>query len=279
MLGQLYLLSFARLERRLAVTFVGFASLVAPAAEPAPIVPTEAIRLFNGHDLTGWTTWLQDSARDDPRHAYSVADGQLRISGEGMGYLATTSAYRDYVLRLEFRWGKRVDGSGNVRNSGVLLHAVGEDGNAQRIWMTSIECQLAQGCEGDLIVIRGLGPDGQPMPATLTSDTRSASDGRTRWQPGGRPTVYSGDQFWWSQHEPGFAELLDTRGKHDVASPINEWTAVECICRGDRITIKINGVTVNDAYAVVPAAGKILLENEGNEIFFRNVELSKLPEH
>jgi hypothetical protein len=252
-------------------------ALSASAAEPAAVAPTKVISLFNGRDLTGWSTWLQDTGREDPRRAYSVVDGMLRISGEGMGYLATTTAYRDYLLRLEYRWGERTDGSGNVRNSGVLLHAVGEDGNAQRIWMTSIECQLAQGCEGDLIVIRGAGSDGQPMNATLTSDTRLASDGRTRWQPGGRPTLYAGSQFWWSQHEPGFAELLDTRGKQDVASPLGEWTAVECLCRGNRITIRINGVTVNEAYSVSPAAGKILLENEANEVFFRNIELSPLP--
>ena len=76
----------------------------------------------------------------------------------------------------------------------------------------------------------------------------------------------------------GFAELLDTRGKDDVASPLGEWTVVECVCRADRITVKINGITVNEAYAVVPASGKILLENEANEIFFRNIELNPLPQ-
>jgi hypothetical protein len=32
-------------------------------------------------------------------------------------------------------------------------------------------------------------------------------------------------------------------------------------------------VTVNECYDVFPSSGKILLENEGNEIFFRNLEL------
>src|SRR6185312_9402547 len=80
----------------------------------------------------------------------------------GMGYLATQKAYRDYRLSLEFKWGKRTDGGKFVRNSGVLLHATGPDGGAGGTWMSSIECQLAQGCVGDLIVIRGKDARGEP---------------------------------------------------------------------------------------------------------------------
>jgi len=57
---------------------------------------------------------------------------------------------------------------------------------------------------------------------------------------------------------------------------LGEWTRVECVCRGDRITIKVNGVTVNECFDVHPAAGRILLQNEGNEVYFRNFELRPL---
>ena len=40
--------------------------------------------------------------------------------------------------------------------------------------------------------------------------------------------------------------LIDTRGKNDVASPLGEWTRVECVCQGGTITIKINGETMID---------------------------------
>jgi len=63
--------------------------------------------------------------------------------------------YRDYHLIVEYKWGKRTDGGKFVRNSGILLHATGPDGGAGGTWMSSIECQLAQGCVGDLIPIRG----------------------------------------------------------------------------------------------------------------------------
>ncbi len=243
---------------------------------PAISPNDKVIRPFNGANLDGFTKWSQETKRKDPHSDYRVTDGMLHIGGRGMGYLATVDSYKDYHLSVEYKWGQWRDGSKNVRNSGILLHASGPDGNARGIWQASIECQLAQGCEGDVIVIRGKERNGQVIPTTVTSDTRIASDGRTRWRRGGKKTLYAGKQFWWSQHEPGFKELLDTRGKDDLASPRGEWTQVECICRGRRITIKINGTIVNEVYDVFPAAGKILLENEKNEIFFRNLEIRPL---
>lgn len=237
----------------------------------------ETLQLFNGRDLSGFHTWLKATGRADPQRVFRVEDGAIHITGEGAGYLATERAYKDYHLSLEYKWGRKTDGSKYVRNSGVLLHGIGPDGGASGVWMTCLECQLAQGCEGDLIVIRGQDERGQAIPATITCDTELAADGKTRWKLGGKKTVYSGKQFWWSQHQPFFEELLDTRGRDDAASPLGQWTKVECLCAGSRVTIKINGRTVNEAYDVFPAAGRILLQNEANEIYFRNIQLRPLP--
>lgn len=250
----------------------------AMGAEPtsAPVAPTEPIKLFNGQDLAGFTTWLKETGTEDPKHVFSVVDGMIRCTDADMGYLATKNAYKDYHLSLEYKWGAKNEKSKYVRNSGVLLNGVGPDGAAGGVWMTSIECQLAQGCEGDIIVIRGKQADGEKSDATVSSETVKAEDGKTRWKAGGEKVVYSGRQFWWSKHQPFFKELIDTHGKDDVASPLGEWTRVECISNGDRITIKINGETVNEVFDVRPAGGKILLQTEGHEVFFRNVELRPL---
>lgn len=246
------------------------------ADEPEPVTPKETIRPLLVADGAGLYTWLKESGRKDPNKVFTVSEGVLHISGEGDGYLATEAAYRDYHLSVEYKWGKKADGSKYVRNSGVLLHGTGPDGAANGVWMTSLECQLAQGCEGDFIVIRGKGEDGKPFPATITSETRLETDKRTRWEKGGTKSVYSGKQFWWSKHDPAFEELLDTRGRWDVASKLGEWTRVECICREDRVTVKINGETVNECFDVSPRSGKILLQNEGSEIYFRNFEIRPL---
>jgi hypothetical protein len=256
--------------------FGALASGLAARADEARS-PEGVERPFTEPGLDGFTKWLKKTGHDDPQGVFRLEDGVLRCGDEDMGYVATKRSYRDYHLSVEYRWGRKRAQPTSVRNTGVLLNAIGPDGAAKGLWMTSIECQLAQGCEGDLIVIRGTQADGNPFPGTLASLTRMAEDKNTRWDPQGQPTTYSGKQFWSSRHQPFFKEDYDARGKDDVASPVGEWTKVECLCSGSRITIKINGHTVNECSDAVPAAGKILLQSEGDEVFFRNLELRPHP--
>jgi len=253
--------------------------VAAEESQTEPIAPREVTQLFNGNDLSGLTTWLKDTQRDDPRKVFRVTDGMIHLSGEGNGYVATQKPYRDYHLIVEYKWGQRTDGGKYVRNSGILLHATGPDGGAGGAWPSCIECQLAQGCVGDLIVIRGKDAQGQPIPVQITAETQVAPDGkRHRWKPLGPTKSFppTRGQFWWNKHDWDFQELLDTRGRDDVESPVGDWTRVECLCAGKRITIKVNGQTVNECHDVFPAAGRILLQTEGFEIFFRKFELHPL---
>jgi hypothetical protein len=164
----------------------------ADSAEPAvaPIKPSgDIVRPFNGKDLTGFTTWLKKTGREDPQHVFRVQDGTIRCGAEDTGYLATREAYRDFHLNVEYKWGGKNPTDKYVRNSGILLHGVGPDGSHGGVWMTSVECQLAQGCEGDLILIPGKNQNRQPYPVTLASSTRIAEDGRTRWDKAGKKTL------------------------------------------------------------------------------------------
>ena len=191
--------------------------------------------------------------------------------------MATRKSFKNYHLALEFKWGKLRRPSKYVRNSGLLLHGTGPDGAAGGRWISSVECQLAQGCEGDFILIRGKDKDGNRIDGTISSHVSLGADKRPRWNPnGGELTKYSGRQFWWNDHQVGFKELIDTRGKDDRASPLGEWTKVEATCTGEKITIKINGHIVNEAVRVAPAEGKIALQGEGYEIFFRKIKMWEL---
>lgn len=254
---------------------LGLTARVAAAADE-PVVPKVATPLFNGKDLTGLTTWLKDTKREDPKKVFRVTDGMLHVTGDGFGYVATEKAYKDYRVVVEYKWGKKTDGGKYVRNSGLLINAVGPDGGARDTWMSCVECQLAQGCTGDLIVIRGKDEKGETIPVQLTSDIAVGPDKRPRWKEGGTKTVFTNRQLWWNNHDPDFKELLDTRGKNDVESPLGEWTRVECVCDGATITVVVNGTTVNKAYDVFPAAGKVLFQSEGFEVFVRNFEIHPL---
>ena len=177
---------------------------------------------------------------------------------------------------VEYKWGEKTDGGKFVRNAGILLHATGPDGNAGGEWMASIECQLAQGCVGDLIAIRGKDENGAIIPTRFTGEIVLGPDKHPRWQKGGDDRVFQNNQLWWSRHDPDFKELLDIRGKNDVESKKGEWTKVECVSEKDTISVFVNGVKVNECKDVFPKQGKILLQCEGFEWFIRRFELVPL---
>jgi hypothetical protein len=259
------------------LVLVASAFSVNPAsAADEPVAPKELTQLFNGKNLDGLKPWLKESKHEDPKKVFSVSDGQIHISGEGFGYLATERAYKDFHVVVEYKWGKKTDGGKYVRNSGLLLHGTGPDGGANGTWMSCIECQLAQGCVGDLIVIRGKDEKGETIPVSITSDIVLGPDKHPRWSEGGTKKVFTNSQLWWNKHDPDYKELLDTRGKDDVESQLGEYTKVECICDGNKITVIVNGTTVNKAYEVNPAAGKIMLQVEGFELYVRKFEIHPL---
>ncbi len=73
---------------------------------------------------------------------------------------------------------------------------------------------------------------------------------------------------------------MDVRGKQDLDSPFGQWTRMDVICDGTRMTNIVNGVVVNKCFDVSPSEGQILVQTEGAEIFIRRWELwplSKAP--
>jgi hypothetical protein len=62
----------------------------------------------------------------------------------------------------------------------------------------------------------------------------------------------------------------------DAEKPIGEWNTIECICHGDTIINIVNGVIVNEGTDASVTKGKILLQSEGAEVFYRKVELKPL---
>lgn len=251
------------------------------------IAPTKGlIRLFNGVDLQGFHTWLVDSQRADPRSVFAVTNGCIRISGDGLGYLATAQSYRDYRLVAEFKWGGRNyswgDRVGKARDSGIFLHSIGPDGNShdgRGAFKSAIECNIFQGALGDFLLIRGTNAQGHLIAPKLTAEVAGQrdADGWFTWERGGRQqSIERWGRLNWFGKDPQWKDLLDFRGSRDVERSPGEWNHIECICRGDRITIHFNGVTVNEAINVWPSSGQILLQCEGSEIFFRKLELHPL---
>ncbi len=236
------------------------------------------ISLYNGRNLEGWYTFLQGRSRgNDPKKVFTIQEGMIRISGEEWGCITTEKEYENYRLIAEFKWGKqtfapRVE---NARDCGILLHSVGEDGGSEGIWMHSIECQIIEGGTGDFIVV-GDGSDQFSITCPVASEKQGDS---YVFQPGGQPATIHGDRINWYGRDPNWKDVIGFRGARDVENPVGEWNILECVARGDELTIFLNGVLVNRAMQVKPHKGRIQIQSEGAEIFFRKVELESLTKN
>ncbi len=233
------------------------------------IAPQRQMTLFNGRDLEGWYTWLKDTKYADPKGVFSVRDGALRISGESWGGVATRQMYRDYHLVVEWKWGGPTHGdrAGKARDSGILVHAVGEDGAYDGTWLESIESQIIEGGTGDLLMVGGRR---QPW---LTVETRAAANGELYWQEGGTPVAKDRGRFDWFGRDPDWKDVEGFRGRQDVEAPMGAWNRTEVVCDGDTVTNILNGKVVNRGSDASHTFGKIQLQSEGAEIWVRRVEI------
>jgi len=253
----------------------------ARASDPTPesggteIQDSEYIQLFNGKNLEGWYTFLQNRGRNsDPKKVFSVTDGLIRISGEEWGCITTLDSYENYKLVVEFRWGEVTypPRKERARDSGVLLHSRGEDGGSQGIWMRSIECQIIEGGTGDFIVV-GDGTDRFQVTCEVAEEKQGGS---VVFQPGGSPVTIREGRVNWFGRDPEWRDVIGFRGEQDVEKPRGEWNRLECIAEGDKLTYILNGVLVNKAEQVRPSSGRIQIQSEGAEIYFRKIDLLPL---
>ncbi len=259
----------------------------ADAATPAPppIVPREKIVLFDGASLTGFYTWLTKFGHEDPDRVFTVVDAidgapALRISGQHFGGLVTRQRYANYVLIAEYRWGPltwapRKD---RARDSGILLHGQGEDGNYaknfQGPWFRSVEYQIIEGGTGDIILVSGYErATGELITPRLTA---KVAPGTQNWTPDGTLTEITKGRINWQHRDPAWKDTLGYRGPRDAEKPVGEWNRIEAICRGGDVTYFLNGVKVMEGINGSLTEGKLLFQSEGAEIFFRKIELLPL---
>jgi hypothetical protein len=255
----------------------------AKADDGAPAISPQdgVIKLFDGKSLEGLYTFLKDTQYEDPRQVFRVTDGLLHVTGDGLGSVITKNEYRDYHLVLEFKWGPRTWGAREqkTRDSGLLIHSVGADGGYGGTWMPSIEVQIIEGGMGDFILVAGNDKEGQPVPLSLTCEAGRDRDGEVIWKKGGQRETFdlkNRKRINWFGRDPDWEDKINFRGPHDVDSPLGQWTRFDVICDGGHIETYVNGVKVNEAFDSHPQQGRIQLQAELAEIFFRRWELYPL---
>ena len=270
----------------LAVAFTSFAA-AAESERAAPVVPKETIVLFPAADLSPFYTWLPKFGHEDPDRVFTMVDAidgapAIRVSGQHHGGLVTHRRYANYKLVAEYRWGALTWGvrKDRARDSGILLHAQGEDGNYaknfQGPWLRSVEYQIIEGGTGDIILVGGY--DRGKSDAITPKLTVAVAGGTLNWNPLGTPKEFNAGRLDWQYRDKGWKDVLGFRGARDVEKPVGEWNRIEAVCRGGGVTYFLNGVKVNEGANGSFTEGKLLFQSEGAEIFFRRIELHPLPE-
>lgn len=237
--------------------------------------------LFNGKDLKGWETYLDRpyakagrekvpplGLNNDPGHVFSVVqvDGKsaLRISGETFGGINTLDDFENYQLRLEFRWGaQQWPPKLNLpRDSGLLYHSVGAHGTPM-LWMESFEFQIQESDCGDYWGVMNVATD---VPA------RKNDQGKYVYQPDA-PLVTLQDKT------PNGRTCLKNP---DAEKPTGQWNVVDLYCVGDTCLHVMNGVVTMmltntrhliDGQLEPLTKGKIQLQSEGAEVYYRNIRI------
>ena len=239
------------------------------------------VALFNGRDLTGWNSYigppLDDAGKklseipvglnNDPNHVFTIVkqDGEkvIRISGENWGCIYTLKEYRDFHLQLQFKWGKLSWGQkkGKKMDSGVLYFSVGDNGADYGAWMRSQEFQVEQGNCGDYWGVAGGMED---IPVIKKSDSEYV------YSPSGEMKTFS---------------AKSQAGRHcikngDAENAAGEWNTLDLYCHGDTSVQMINGKVMMVLYnsrqlengqAIPLVKGKIQIQSEGAEIFYRHI--------
>ena len=260
------------------------------AAAQTAVRPDRVIHLFDGKSLDHFYTWLVDSHKEDPLRVFTVVDQvdgapAIRISGEKWGGIVTRESYRDYRLIVEFRWGLLTWGQRRnaTRDSGVLVHAQGADGNTGRDfngpWMRSVEAQIIEGGVGDIILVAGFEADGTRLTPRLTARAGKDRDGEAVFDPSGRgprvrerpdQLVREGRRLAGQARLPRQGRRREPRRRVDTPRG-----------RGTRATgshTLVNGKVVNEGFRSSLTEGKILIQSEGAEIFFRRIDLEPAGE-
>ncbi len=242
--------------------------------------------LFNGKDLTGWDTYLgprydsvlrkSDSIpiglNIDPDKVFSIVKEEnsnvIRISGEDFGGISTTREFENYHLQLQFKWGelKWPPRKKNKRDSGIMYDAVGPQGADGGYWMRSHEFQIEEGDCGDYWACAG---------AIADVNANKKNDSTYIFNSGGNLVTFS-------TSSPDGRYCIKFP---DAEKPTGEWNTIDLYCFGNTsihiVNGKVNMILHNSRQTIegkeVPLTrGKIQIQSEGSEIFYRNIRITSI---
>lgn len=258
-------------------------------------LPIEWKPLFNGKDLAGWASYLGAANKDDPTYGWNQdpdkvftvqqVDGRpaIRISGQYWGGIITIGDFSNYHLRLQFKWGDKrwPPREHDVRDSGLCYHCIAPYPNATKWpWPCSFEFNIAEHDVGEFWSIDGTIADATVKPIGHSPEEEAAFQGwcvrngekgpRVQFIKGGQKQTFRDGGFM-----PG----------GDYEKPVGQWNSLDLYAVGDKAVHVVNGKVALVLTGLLRSGkgkefpltrGKILLQTESAEVFYRDIEISPL---
>jgi len=210
----------------------------------------EAVSLFNGKDLEGWT-------QRGGKATYAVEGDEIvgtSVPDTGNSFLCTNKNYENFVLDLDFK----VDA---LLNSGIQIRS--NQFEEAKTWT-------------------GTGPDGKPVtakvPAGRVHGYQVEIDPSARAWSGG---IYDEGRRGW---------LYNLTGEKNAAARAafkpDEWNHYRIVAQGNKIQTWVNGVPAADLTDDMTTSGFIALQvhgigkdanKVGKQIRWKNIKLQVLP--
>ena len=226
----------SRIVCLLTLCTLGLYGLAPPAARADGPIELLTTQSASG-DLAGWKSYHEDPQAKTADVWRLDADGVLRCRGTPKGYLYTEKDYTSFVFTLDWRWPP----GKKPGNGGVLLRMTAP----HKVWPKSLEAQLNAGNAGDF-----WGLDGYRL-AGPTDRLKTLS-------------------------HPQFGALVNLKKLKALEKTPGQWNRYEIRAEGDSVTLSINGELVNRATGCAATPGKLCITAEGDEIEFRNLQLTPI---
>lgn len=195
----------------------------------------------------------------------------LKISGKIYGCVSTKQEFENYHFRVQMKWGdKKYNPRKNLlKDSGILYHSIGPNGAEYfRSWMRSIEFQVMSGHIGDFW--------GQNNTAV---DVRAYTPEYIM-----NPVADKSQPFLAIGPTKGVITDYCMRSAN-FEKPDGEWNTLELICfenkslhivNGEVVMILQNHRYVENGKTVPMTKGKIQIQSEATEVYYKNIGIRKL---
>jgi len=215
---------------------------------------------------------------NDQKEVFKVVDlnGEpvIRVSGEIYGGLTTKKEYENYHFHLQYKWGvkKWAPRLNELRDMGIMFHLTGKNEDAfWSVFMMGIECQISEKTSGDLFLV-----------PNKTFSIRPVADVRV------------GEGYKWSVNAPlrqlgGFVnDSSNLSRSENFESDSAKWTKMDVYTVGSSAVYLVNGHVVMafqnaglqhaDKTVTPLTKGKIQLQSEGAEAYYKDINIQSISE-